>query len=216
MKGHQMIREFDPVAIEQAIREWALPPCLHVPVAARDEAAIEDHIGDVIEIISPGKALLVKLDPPSRIDPRLPIFQHANVSRLFEPLQIWVHPRYTRYRAAWARTFGTTQIENRVLHHVYNRRKAMLIGYHYVRLAPISRSTNSSSAMTEKWGVDLCTDDYVERYNRRGFRMMYGDLGHLMTILDIPLGGGVQEMFRVGQNLVEVPGLRPPQESSAA
>ncbi len=70
--------------------------------------------------------------------------------------------------------------------------------------------------MTEKWGIDLCTDDYVERYNRQGFRMMYGDLGHLMTILDIPLGGGVQEMFRVGQNLVEVPGLRPPQESSVA
>jgi hypothetical protein len=56
LKGRQMIREFDPVALEQAIRERALPPCLHVPVAARDEAAIKAHFGDVIEIISPGKA----------------------------------------------------------------------------------------------------------------------------------------------------------------
>jgi hypothetical protein len=46
--------------------------------------------------------------------------------------------------------------------------------------------------------------------------MMYGDLRHLTTILDIPLGGGVQEMLSVGQNLVEVPELRPPPESSAA
>ncbi len=207
-----MIRQVDPVAFEQAMREWALPPCLHIPIAARDEAAIKNHIGDVTQIISPGRALLVRVDPPQPSDLRLPIFEHPNISSLFEPLQLWVHPRYTRYRSAWARTFGRTQIEHRVLHHVYNRRKAMLIGYNYVRLVPISRSTNSSSAATEKWGIDLCTDDYVERYNNRGLRMMYGDLGHLMTMLDIPLGGGVQEAFRIGQNLVEVPGLRPPQK----
>ncbi len=212
MENHQTSRQVDPVAFKQAVREWALPPCLHVPIAARDETAIREHIGEVIRIISPGKALLVRVRQPLPSDPRLPIFGHPNVTRLFEPLQLWVHPRYTRYRAAWGRTFGVSQIEDRVVHHVYNRRKAMLIGYHYVRLTPISRATNSSSAATEKWGVDLCTEDYVERYNSRGFRMMYGDLGHLMTILDIPLGGGIQETFRIGQNLVEVPGLRAPQE----
>jgi hypothetical protein len=207
-----MVKKVEPAALKQAIREWALPPSLHVPIAARDAAAINDHIGDIVQIISPDKALLVRVAPPQRSDTRLPIFEHPNVSCLFEPLQLWVHPRYTRYRAAWMRTFGRAQIENRVLHHVYNRRKAMLIGYQYVRIAPVSRSTNSSSAVTEKWGVDLCTPDYVRRYNERGLRMMYGDLGHLMTMLDIPLGGGVQEAFRIGQNLVEVPGLRSPQE----
>jgi hypothetical protein len=183
-----------------------------VPIAARDAAAINDHIGDIVRIISPDKALLVRVDPPPQLDTRLPIFKHTNVSCLFEPLQLWVRPRYTRYRAAWTRSFGEAQIKNRVLHHVYNRRKATLIGYQYVRIAPVSRSTNSSSAATEKWGIDFCTPEYVSRYNGRDLRVMYGDLGHLMTMLDIPLGGGVQEAFRIGQNLVEVPGLRSPQE----
>lgn len=206
-----MTRRIDSVAYEQVVREWVLPPCLHVPIAARDQDSISNHIGEVVQVISPGKVLLVSVDAPSPADLRLPIFEHPNLPQLFEPLQLWVHPRYTRYRAAWVRVFGPSQIENRVLHHVYNRRKAALIGFDYVRLAPISRQTNSSSAATERWGVKLCTPDYVERYNRRGLKMRYADLGDLMTLLDIPLGGGVQEAFRVGQNLVEVPGLRPPQ-----
>ncbi|MGC1468695.1 MAG: hypothetical protein WA793_04865 [Sphingorhabdus sp.] len=207
-----MTRRIDSVAYGQAIREWVLPPCLHVPVAARDQKSITNHIGEIVQVVSPGKALLVRVDAPQPPDHRFPIFEHPNLPRLFEPLQLWVHPRYTRYRAAWVRTFGPTQIEDRVLHHVYNRRKAVLIGFDFVRLAPISRQTNSSSAATERWGVELCTPGYIERHNRRGLRMRYGDLGDLMTLLDIPLGGGVQEMFRLGQNLVEVPGLRPPQE----
>jgi hypothetical protein len=41
--------------------------------------------------------------------------------------------------------------------------------------------------------------------------MQYADLGDLLVMLDISLGGGVQEVFRLGQNLIEIPGRRLPQ-----
>jgi hypothetical protein len=41
--------------------------------------------------------------------------------------------------------------------------------------------------------------------------MQYADLTDLLVMLDISLGGGVQEVCRISQNLIEIPGLRPPQ-----
>ena len=201
----------DPVAFKQAMREWAVPECLHQPIVARDLSAIEDHVGEIVEILSPNRALLVRPDPPPLPDLRLPIFEHSNVDALFHPLQIWVSPGYTRYRKAWRRALGGDAIDGKVLHHVFNRRMAKLRGFGFIRLAPISRSANSSSAFTEGWGVALNTPDYVARLNARGLRIQYADLGSLMVMLDINLGGGVQEVFRLGQNLIEVPGIRPPQ-----
>jgi hypothetical protein len=201
----------DPVAYDQATREWAVPACLHQPIVARDRSAIEEHVGEVVEVLSSDRALLVRPSPPPLRDIRLPIFDHPNIDALFQPLQVWVSPSYTRYRQAWRRALGDDAIYGKVLHHVFNRRSAKLRGFGFIRLAPISRSANSSSAFTEGWGVALNAPDYVARLNARGFRIQYADLGALMVMLDINLGGGVQEVFRLGQNLIEVPGKRPPQ-----
>lgn len=43
-----MTRTVDAAAYEQVTRNWALPPCLHIPIVAKNQAAIEDHIGEVI------------------------------------------------------------------------------------------------------------------------------------------------------------------------
>lgn len=206
------MRTVDPQAYRQAMKEHVVPPCLHVPIVAVDAQAISDHVGEILEVLSPGRALLVRMEPPQPPGIRLPIFEHPNVGALFSPLTVWVSPGYTRYRAAWARAFGRNAIDGKVLHHIYNRRMARLRGFGFIRLTPISRSTNSSSAFTEQWGVDLITPEYLERRKRAGLRMQYADLGDLLTILDVPLGGGLQEVFRLGQNLVEVPGVRPPQQ----
>lgn len=88
---------------------------------------------------------------------------------------------------------------------------AALRGFGFMRLAPISRQANSSSAYTEGWGVKLFTSDYVAKLDRHGRRFQCADLGNLMVMMGMPLGGGVQDAMRIGQNLVEVPGLRPPQ-----
>jgi hypothetical protein len=50
-------------SVSTAMRRWGVPECLHVPVAV-DEAAITDHIGDIVKVLSPGKALLVAIEPP--------------------------------------------------------------------------------------------------------------------------------------------------------
>ena len=105
-KTRRAKRCVDATAYEQVTRKWALPPCLHVPIVAKDQAAIEDHIGEVVQVISPGKALRVRCDPPEPPEERLPIFSHPNVSTLFARDQVWVSPGYTRYRQAWRKTLA--------------------------------------------------------------------------------------------------------------
>jgi hypothetical protein len=51
------------------------------------------------------------------------------------------------------------------------------------------------------------------RREKRGLKMQYADLGDLMVMLDVQLGGGVQEVFRLAQDLIEIPGERPSQAS---
>lgn len=207
----QLPRTRDEAAYQQAMREWAVPECLHVPIVAVDEGAIADHIGDIVEVLSPGRALVVAIDPPPERDHRLPIWTHPRSSLLFEPIQVWVSPTYTRYRQAYVRAKGNESVAGKVLHHVYNRRMANHRGYGFVRLVPLSRRANSSSGFSEQWGVALAAADLGARKRDRGLRMQYADLSDLLAMLDISLGGGVQEVFRLGQNLIDAPGLRPPQ-----
>ena len=204
-------RRRDEAAYEQAVRRWAVPECLHVPVVALDEAAIVDHIGDIVETLSPGRALVVAIDPPPERDLRLPIWSHPRSGVFFEPIQVWVKPSYTRYRAAYVRAMGSESVAGSVLAHVYNRRMAALRGYGFVRLVPVSRRANSSNSHAEQWGVELSATDMGARRQALGLRMQYADLSDLMVMLDLSLGGGVQEAFRVAQDLIEVPGLRAPQ-----
>ena len=206
-----MPRIRDEAAYEQAMREWVVPECLHVPIVAADEDAITDHVGDIVEVLSPGRALIVAIDPPMERDLRLPIWKLPSVGVLFEPLQVWVSPKYTRYRNAYVRAHGREAVSGKVLAHVYNRRMALLRGYGFVRLVPVSRRANSSASFAEQWGVELAAADLGARRRERGLRIQYADLSDLLVMLDVSLGGGVQEAFRVGQNLIDIPGVRPPQ-----
>ena len=203
----------DPAYV-QAIRHWAVPECLHVPIVALDESAITDHIGDIVEVLSPGRALLVEVDPAPPRDERLPIWTHPSSSVFFERRQVWVSHSYSRYRYAYVKAMGRDSVSGKVLAHMYNRRMAELRGYKYIRLVPVSRGANSSSSFTEQWGVGLAAKDLGVRREKLGLRMQYADLGDLMVMLDIQLGGGVQEVFRIGQDLIEVPGKRTPQANA--
>ncbi len=206
-----MARRRDEAAYEQAMRHWVVPECLHVPIVAADEDAITNHIGDIVQVLSPGKAIVISIDSPPERDLRLPIWQHPRADIFFDPIQVWVSPLYTRYRPSYIKAKGHESVSGMVLAHMYNRRMAIHRGYGFIRLVPVSRGANSSSAYTEQWGVTLSQKDQGARRERLGLRMQYADLGDLMVMLDLKLGGGVQEAFRVGQNLIEVPGIRPAQ-----
>jgi hypothetical protein len=131
--------------------------------------------------------------------------EHPAANVLFDPLQVWVHTAYTRYRPAYIRAKGHEAIADKVLAHVYNRRMAALRGYGFIRLVPVTRGVNSSSSFSEQWGVEQAGADLSARREALGLRMQYADLSDLLVMLGISLGGGIQEVFRLGQELVEVP-----------
>lgn len=196
----------DAEAKEIAFRKWALPECLHVPVAAVDVEAIRSYIGDVERVLSPGaqpKALLVRTPEAPAIDPLLPICQLPNSFILHARLQVWVHVTYTRYRNAYRKAFPDEPIIGRIMSHCMNRRAAALKGFDYVRITPASRGANSSSGFSEGWSVAR----YWElKENARSSVcppfIQYGDLADLMLMLDLHLGGGIMEAVNEGQRLV--------------
>lgn len=59
-----------------ALTRWALPECLHVPIAAVHEAAIQTYIGEIERVLTDGfprNAFVVKIKEPPPVDLRLPI-----------------------------------------------------------------------------------------------------------------------------------------------
>ncbi len=196
----------DHVAKDIARRRWVLPECLHVPIAAVDEAAIRDYVGKIERILavgSPSRALLVRVESPPLLDPSLPISQLPSSSVLHLPLQVWVYIRYSGYRRAYRKAFPCEDIDGKVLSHTLNRRTADLQGFQYVRITPITRASNSSSAFSEKWGVALhSTPAQIEDAKKRSAFIRYADLAEIMLMMDIKLGGGVMDAVNEGQKLI--------------
>jgi hypothetical protein len=55
----------DEYAKEIAVKKFVLPPCLHIPIAARTETVIENYVGEIVEVLgkgNPNKALLVNVE----------------------------------------------------------------------------------------------------------------------------------------------------------
>lgn len=143
------------VRIPQMFR---LPPCLYIPVAARDTNAIETYVGRILAQLAPrsvSKALLVEAHEPEKPDDRLAIWGVAEAAVLHYPRQVWVHVDYSAYRRAYIRAFPDVDLTGLVLDHVMNRRIARLKGFMNLRIVPISRPANSShGGLSEGWGVE--------------------------------------------------------------
>ena len=196
----------DEIARDRALTHHGIPLCLHVPIAAVDEAAISTHVGEIRAVLS-GRGLrsafLVEAYPPEPRDPSYPIWDEPGSAILHQPLQVWVHVGFTRYRRVWRRAFPDAPLGGAVLSHAMNRRIAALKGFAFVRITPTSRSANSSSAFSEGWGVALHAEPcQMEANRRRGVSIEYADLTHLMLMLDMKLGGGVMDTVNEGQKLV--------------
>lgn len=196
----------DHAAKELALTRWALPECLHVPIAAADEAAIATYIGEIERVLAngtPRKALLIQTREPPPIDRRLPIWGLAASGVFHLRRQVWVHIAFTRYRNAYKNAFPEEPIDGKILSHAMNRRVAALKGFDYVRITPTSRRCNSSSAFSENWGVTLHrTPAQIAANQRRGAFIQYADLSDLILMLDLKVGGGVMAAVNDGQELV--------------
>lgn len=199
----------DKAARQIAMTQWVLPDCLHVAIAAVDEAAIIAYIGEIEAVLaggSPRKALLVRSKEPPSIDARLPIWEIPGSKMFRERRQVWVHIGFTRYRRAYRKEFPDQPIDGKVLSHALNRRTVALMGFSYVRITPNSRGCNSSSAFSEQWGAAMhATLDQDAANQKRGAFIYYADLAALMVMLDIKVGGGVMDAVNEGQKLVRPP-----------
>jgi hypothetical protein len=196
----------DEIARDRALHRHGIPECLHVPIAAVDEAAISTYVGEIRQTLSGRgfrRAFLVQAHPPPAFDPRYPIWDDPGSSIFHRPLQVWVHIGFTRYRQAYRRAFPDEPLGDAVLSHAMNRRIAALKGFSFVRITPTSRAANSSSVLAEGWGVALHSEAYQMAANRRrGAFIEYADLTDLMLMLDMRLGGGVMDAVNEGQKLV--------------
>jgi len=197
--------EIDEDAKRDAVMQYGLPPELHVPIAARDQTAIQRFVGSTTVVKHGGRAnaLLVEVDPPRNSNPKLRIWALPESAVLHKRLQVWVHVDYAGYRAAYAAALPNEPIGNHVLDHVMNRRFARLLGFEYVRLVPISRSANSSSGtIAEAYGVDYQNSlAPAARQRWRSRFIQYADFADIVKMLNIKTGGavldGVNDSFRL-------------------
>lgn len=195
----------DEIARDTALRRWALPECLHVPIAAVSEEAIQTYIGDIVQVLAGrvrGRAFVVRVPDPPPFDRSLPIWDLPASEIFHRPLQVWVDITYTRYRAAYRRAHPDEDISDRIISHTMNRRTAAAKGYRFVRVTSASRASNSSSAFTENWAVDMHGRARDPEKARGGASIQYADICDLMLMLDLRLGGGVMELVNEGQRLV--------------
>lgn len=82
----------DDFAHDLAEHRFGLPWCLHIPVAARDEASVHSHVGHVLDVVvsgTPSMALLIETSPPERMDASLPIWLEPGASNLHRSPQLW-------------------------------------------------------------------------------------------------------------------------------
>ena len=194
--------------IEAAGMPWVagLSPCLRVPVAARDLAAIEAHVGTVVRQIpdrpdAPG--YLVSVRRMVDIDRRLPVWAVPQSSIFHSEMQLWVHVDSRRYRSLFAEALPDIDIAGKDVDHVTNRHVARLKGLPYLRLVAISRAANrSSGAISEKWAIEHHGSEEMQRRHRQSkARVQYADLADLAKMLDIAIGGGVMDQLNEVQYL---------------
>jgi hypothetical protein len=196
----------DEAAKEIAFRRWVLPECLHVPIAARDEAAIQTYIGDIFRVIAPGtpnQALLAVTMEPPKPDMRLPIWQMPASSILHHRLQLWVHVKHRGYRQSYQAAFPDEDVSGKIMGHILNRRLAEMKGFNYVRLVPILREVNSSSSTSEQWGIKVQKNAKPPSPQTNGPFIQYADLPDLVELMDIKTGGGHMDVINEAQDWVK-------------
>ena len=169
----------DPAGAERALQKAAMPANLLIPIAAASREALLAHVGrDITDLARTkhGNALLVLSEcGPERSN--LNVWSHTKASVLNAERQLWVRPSYRGYRRAYRLSFPEEQIDGLVIHHIMNRRYAAAHGFEYVRVIPISRSSNSSSGFSENWGVEL-TREGILRSRKSTEQIGYADLAH--------------------------------------
>jgi hypothetical protein len=184
-----------------------------VPIAARDRAAIERHVGIIERVVvsgSPDQVLLINCHEPLERDPLLPIWNHENAGVLHSAKQVWAHVDFRHYRKAYRNAFPEVDVNDLVIDHVLNRRVARVKGFTYVRLVAITRGANSSSGgLCERWEVAYHSSDRMREINGKSrASVQYADLADLVKMLDMKTGNSIMDGVNEAQSLVDRPAAK--------
>lgn len=202
--------QIDFFAKDIAVSKYALPESVHIPVAAKEEADIIKYIGRITNVIVkglPNKALLVE---PYYIPQKdsLPIWQLPESEILHQSKQVWVHVNYKGYRPAYLKAFKDNNYKDLVMDHIMSRVVARLKFFNYLRIIPISKPANSSSAFSEKWAIKYHRSAKMKEVNKNSpARIQYADLADIVKMLNIKTGGSLQDPVNMAQALVRYPEL---------
>lgn len=203
------MKEVDPIALDEALHRFGLLPCVHFPVAARDRPSLEKYVGKIEAELSrknSEKAFLVSVIASCEKDMRLPIWQLERAAVIQRELQVWVHVDYNNYRRAYRKAFPDDVVDGMIMGHVINRNVARLKHFKYVRMLPITRAVNSSSAFSEKWAMEYhSSPEMQKRHKESAKNIQYADLSDISMMLNIMPGGGVMDAVNDAQYLVDVP-----------
>lgn len=186
-----------------------LPPCLYIPVAARDTDAIETYVGRICRQLapnSPNKAVLVHAHKPEEPDGRLAIWDLPEAAILHAAKQVWVHVDFRAYRRAYMGAFPDFPVADLVLDHILNRRVARLKGFQYLRIVPITRNANSShGALSEDWGVEYHSSEEMRAKNRDSLAIVqYADIADITKMLNRKGGSSLMDEVNEAQKLVNI------------
>jgi hypothetical protein len=201
--------EKDFVALEWFAKSW-LPPCLRIPVAARGLDAISRFVGEVeMELSRPdsASALLVRVPdrtprPEEHCNLDLPVWKMDAAAAFHSNPQVWVDVDYRAYRSAYAKAFPDLDLDDLVVDHIENRRRARRVGWKYVRLCHLTNAINVSSGQgAERLAVIFAHSDSGGRMRWGDIR--YADVADLAKMLGIRVGGGSQNGLRDALPLFE-------------
>jgi hypothetical protein len=189
----------DEDSVRIATDHYGLPKSLHIPISARDEAAIRNYVSSDCEVVasgSPNKALVVRVSQVPEVDSDLAIWRLPESAVLYFPQQLWVHVDYSGYRRAYQTAFPNQQLKGLVLDHVMNRRVARLKGFKYLRIVPVSLAANSSSGgLSEKWAVTFHgSAEMLEKNRNSPTKIAYADLADIVKMLNQKTGGALQDV----------------------
>lgn len=217
----QFGRMVDPTA-----NTFGLPPCLRIPIAAADVAAIVEYVGAIVDQIlaRDGRVLAVLVEPHGTPhlgqdvalwrEPRAEFYR----TQLHPKRQVWVHVDYPSYRKAYVR-FGMPPLApGYVLDHVQNRHAIRLRDYShpYLRLCPVSGAVNTSGGVNS--GGEGMEKGYIRslsisdpngvraEFARR--KIIYADPMDLTKMIDIAPGTQVLNGVRDTQHLFFPPTRR--------
>lgn len=202
-------RMIDLYAVRIPMRS-GLPPCLYIPIAARNLNAIETYVGKILSQLAPNsrnKALLVEAHRPEEPDLRLAIWNLPEATILHRPRQVWVHVDFHSYRPAYMRAFPDVPLTDLVLDHILNRRVARLKGFEYLRIVPIAKGPNSShGALSEDWAVEYHSSPEMRAKNGASLALVqYADLADITKMLNRKGGGSLMDEVNEAQKLVRPP-----------